>query len=276
MELNPLLEWQIKQRLVPPAERGEFKALTIDDNSCAVWLQYEEGGTDEDLELVLLGDHPEPYCPSDYKKNHIFNTEIEEAGIDSFIRGNWVLINQKEHGWGYCRSNAQAALELGLYPRQPFLIFISMNYYRCSYEYDEWDIDYCWDIVARLNDDLAIAEQRWRKWLQRAKRYITRTNKKLVEFNAKRESDTSAFYVRYDAFWSRGYDEMTPPDGKIILLCTRNTNTGTGKWAHHDLLRVRSDEFPRDTDLWKMFVQKVQARWPELTDEKISQMHKRW
>lgn len=58
----------------------------------------------------------------------------------------------------------QWALELGIAPEQPFLVRVDIPYsYRSSYEYDEWDTDYNYEILHVLPISPKEAAKRWKK-----------------------------------------------------------------------------------------------------------------
>lgn len=73
-----------------------------------------------------------------------------------------------EHGFYSERSWVEWGIQNGISPGQPFLIgFLKPVWSRTSYEYDEWDADYHWELIRALPCKQTSAGKAWEKALKR-------------------------------------------------------------------------------------------------------------
>lgn len=141
----------------PPGEHrgwGPFIPVMTDvyfDDVVYVWARLLPGGSWGDLDLELydgpsIGEMPEWF--SDY--------------------GEWLDGALIRYRCG-TPSSITWALENGIAPGQPFLLEVGPpRSYRCSWEYDEWDVDYDVGLVRVLPNSIDRAA---RSWLRELKNY---------------------------------------------------------------------------------------------------------
>lgn len=144
---------------------------------CYVWLQVVRDGLDLDVETYMDGEdfNTKPDW-LDYELGHlgwrdILSPQYRSPEVDDFT-GTW-------NNW---------ALENGLCPLQPFLVEMKHpRYYRCSYEYEEYDVDYYWEIVQRAPRTAKQVVRAWKMWMRtcartrRAWRKATATHAQSVQ-----------------------------------------------------------------------------------------------
>ncbi len=92
-----------------------------------------------------------------------------KASIPTYPEPSWVAkedsslseildnqLNYNEYAW------IKWGIENGISPGQPFLIGFSKSIWsRCSYEYDEWDADYPWELIRVLPNNPVSAGRSW-------------------------------------------------------------------------------------------------------------------
>lgn len=161
---------------IPP-----FVDVMIPNGPAYVWLQLV---LEEDLTVERCGDEvwgvdppdPEPHpedpallipfwdflkfgAPS--KDHEWLQEEISQIGWESLL--DLCDYNRRTED-GHHFEVIQWALECGIAPEQPFLVRIDIPYgYRCSYEYDEWETDYNYEIISVQPLSTKETAKRWKK-----------------------------------------------------------------------------------------------------------------
>lgn len=245
---------------------------------CYIWLQVVRDGVDLLVEPCLdvddcFGTTPEWYAHeldnTDWES--IISPEFKFGASDtSDFTGKW-------NDW---------CLQEGLCPGQRFLVeFKHPRWYRCSWEYEEYDVEYFWDIVMR---DPITPKQHARAWAQWQKT-CAKNREGLRRAKAKREhkrrTDVSAMYIRHDWFWAeRRCDDMALPDGFIVALWTEHGGMlASGRSPNHEDERRRlhreppvDDSGPSQEKAWRDLVANVQQSLPHLDTEMLRKLPKRW
>ena len=146
--------------------------------------------------------------------------EVAMGGIESPISTRWTSSHD-----GYSDMWIHFGLHFGVAPKQPFLVHVKEpRYYRSSYEYDEWDVEWDWDLVKAVPLSPEKAARRWEASIAavRAERdAMTEARRALMK---KAAEDTSAMFLKTDVYWTRYYDEQSPPDGTICRLYSSHGN----------------------------------------------------
>jgi len=234
---------------------------------CYVWLRLVRDGLDLSLEPCLtvhvFGEIPE-----------WFDYEIGQSGWDSVISTDYKPCESDANltgSWNYW------ALEMGVCPSQPFLVEIKPpRYYKCSYEYDEWDVEYFWDLAMTAPRSPRQAARAWELWK-------TECGKNHVAYRAwreheeyKRTHDVKAMYIRYDA-WGGGYSY--DDQGYIVALCS----THGGGWliegrspnyAEHSKSRDEGKP-PSYERAWSDLLENIQKHLPHLDPKVIRELPRR-
>jgi hypothetical protein len=186
-----------------------------DKSPVYVWLWLEE--YDEDLEIEecaasSIGDMPEWLDP-----------ELGQGGWESIISPTWTTV-ESGLGWCFARTWTTWALREGIAPRQPFQLEVHPpRYCRCGgYEYpDEWDVEWTWDIVRIERWPQERVLKAWDRWTRRVKCYDEYARSRMKTFLEKQTTDIKSMYVHTSWYWPSGtYDEMSPPGGVRVKLCS--------------------------------------------------------
>lgn len=169
--------------------------------------------------------------------------ELEDIGVDSLfdVRAydglGWLT-------WGLLN---------GILPEQSFLVCVSApRYYRCSYEYDEWDFDVSYEIVGRLPPESSVRdiEQLLDSAAQDARAHeaslaLTRTAQRL---------DVDRMFISVSWYYAtRWWDEMAAPDGVDYSLSTTRISHDSRQhgWGVR-LVSGRSDKGNREEAMQRL------------------------
>jgi len=234
----------------------------IGEEECYVWFCFIEEGYD--LLLDRCGDDQDGDNPK------WLDDELEMSGWDFFqgMGSNWCWDND------FGRF-AQWALEMGIAPYQPFRIwFKKPHYYRCSYEYDEWDVEWSWDVdrVIRISDWDAV--RRWEHYMMERRRFITERDIERRWVAEQHRTRTDGWSIKVELYWPSGsyYCDMTPPRGLMYRLRSSfNDDYGRNHWR--DLLVARSDEGSHD-EAMKNLLKQVKEHFPHVHGNKIRNLRK--
>lgn len=151
------------------------------------------------------------------------------------------------------------ALEQGVAPGQPFLVRIAEpRYYRCSYEYDEWDCEWDAEVVRVMPRRPDQSLRAWTRALQEAQRYRVFRDEQARKLMHRRITNHRAFVIQTDHYYAHGYYDEIPPDGIIVRLCSKNAkdyspyplaegrdNDGRYEVAFRDLLKQVQKQYPQ-------------------------------
>ena len=157
---------------------------------------------------------------------------IHETGI------GW-LIGAEQGGWDYPRV-LDWALREGLAPEQEFLVCVpEPTWYKCSYEYDEWDYECDLFIVRRLPVEVSV-----RKFEQIVSEvFADRRAREGAHEDLRRAqwADTERMYLHSEGYWSSGYNECSPPGGIMVRLLTTRGSLDKSYRGHGFLAEGRDD-----------------------------------
>lgn len=221
--------------------------------SCRVWLRLDDDCRgDLDLRRVR-GQHIG--TPPDW-----FTEECSESGLESAIHPQW---HPDGGTW------AMFGLEMGICPGQPFLVEIDApRWYRCSYEYDEWDVEWQWELLDREPRTSEKAARIWADFYVRRREILTAQRQASADRRLKAETDRAAMEVRMGVFWHRGfYDECAPPDGISARLTSTHGDLGIQGRAHGDNAHERAME---------ELAIRASLALPHLTPQFIRSLPRRW
>lgn len=231
--------------------------------ACYIWLWLVRDGIDL---------HVEPFPADSFGvEPDWFAFEFEQTDWSSILGAEWCSSMESDfagrwNNWG---------LEQGLMPKQAFLVELKPPHWsRCGGEYEEYDVEYYWDIVSRERRTPAQAARAWDQW-----RACCIRNRQLVRAardraQRVREHDVKAMYIRLDAFLTSRACSDDPPDGYIVRLCS--THGGS------TLLEGRSpanwdDKEPGSRDrAWAALIEQAAAKLPHLDLETLRKLPTRF
>ena len=203
---------------------------TVDMGRPPEWMAHED-----DLSLYYLMGPP-----------HLSVTHDRHSFIETWIR------------W---------ALEEGLAPGQPFLVRISQPHYSRSYE-GEYDVDWDVDIVRVMPRTPQQALRAWDRTLKLVVSYRNAWIKRWDRLKRLQIEDTDALCIQTDHYFpSRyGYDEMTPPSGLRVTLCSKhNSMYGQSKGRSHPAHLISGeDDEGRYDEAFRDLLKNVQKYYPEI------------
>lgn len=242
---------------------------------CYIWLQVFRDGIDLLVEPCLdvddFGTMPEWYdselSQTDWES--IISPEFKWSAADtSDFTGKW-------NDW---------CLQEGLSPGQRFLVeFKHPHWYRCSWEYEEYDVEYYWEIVLRDERTPKQHARAWAQWQKSCAKNREALRRQKAKREHKRRTDTKAMYIRYDAFWSRGYNDGYP-DGYIVALWTthggmlasgRSPNNEDERRRLHRQLPL-DENGPSQEKAWQDLIAQVKQHLPHLDPGQLRKLSTRW
>jgi len=239
--------------------------------ACYIWLQIVRDGVDlsvePDLGAAAFGTVPEWYAfemdNTDWAS--VISPEWKSCAETSNFTGTW-------NDW---------ALQEGFCPGQRFLVeFKQPRWYKCSYEYDEYDVEYYWDIVLRESRTPKQAIRAWEQWRKVCEEDRIAIRKQRDAREHKRKHDVAALFISYDVFWSSYYGDGYPPDGYIVRLMTKHGGSiAEGRSPNYDERYKRDDERiePTRERAWDDLIANVQKHLPHLDVEAIRKLSlNRW
>ena len=237
---------------------GPFRTDVYTERLVQVWLSFVEDGTDLLLEEVGQAEEGE--------KPEWFTEELSMGGYDFLdMAGPWS--SRDEHGVG---RHAQWALENGIAPYQFFRVSIEPpHYYRCSYEYDEWDVEWTtWiDKVIPITDWDAV--RRWEHYM------MHRRQAKNIDahYDAWRRHQLLTYpefmWLGWDSYYPTGtwnYDGSGWPTGTLVRL--HSEFYYEGRTNRMCIAEGRSDKGNRKEALSNM-LKKAKERIPHIHGNKI-------
>lgn len=220
------------------------------EDGVRVWLRLDDDCRgDLDIRLVR---GPRIGTPPGW-----FTEECSSSGLDMVLHAQWRPDTRDDR--------AVWAIERGLCPGQPFLVAIDPpRWYRCSYEYEEYDVEWTWDILDVVPRTPARAARAWAGFFERRGGHILDQEMRRHEQRRLAATDRAAMYVFRTMYWSRSYG---PPDGHIVRLTSRHgdlgiegraTGKGARKLAFEEMLRRAGLALPHlDPD----FIRSLPVRW---------------
>lgn len=240
---------------------------------CYIWLKVVRDGLDLGVEaehdVETFGEVPEWYA-----------FEMDSTDWESVIGPEWKSRTDESNFTGTWND---WALQEGFSPGQRFLIeFKHPRWYRCSWEYEEYDVEYYWDIVLREPRTPKQAIRAWKQWRKVCEEAREGCRLARAAQTYKRQHDVDAMYIQHDSFWSQGYyDDCSPPDGYIVRLCSSHGGGGIaeGRSPTYDERYKRRDSepmVPSRERAWEALIADVQKRLPHLDVEVIRKLSTRY
>ncbi len=169
------------------------------------------------------------------------------------------------------------ALAEGLCPGQPFLVeFKKPCWSKSGYEYEEWDVEYYWEIVARASHSPKQAARAWDQWIKRCSDDRRARRRQAARDKHKREHDVSAMYIRYDSFWIDRYGDDYPPDGYIVGLWTTHGGGQIASGRSPARSWPREETHPSQEHAWMDLLADIAKRLAHLDPAVIRKLPTRW
>ena len=227
---------------------------------CEVWLRLETGG--HDLVVEELPKTEEIGVKPDW-----IEFELGEVGWDGLLSPEW----HEGTSW------MTWALEQGLCPYQPFLVWVGKpHYYRCGgYEYpEEWDVEYDWEVIAHEHRNAKQAVRVWHRFVASRRRLLDAEMIAGQKLRERRHHDVTAMFIRYDSYWSDYCDDMTPPDGAIVRLCSSHGGWGSAileAW-HHGGGGYQDNQ----AKAWEKLLTQIRVELPHLDIYVIEKLQRRY
>lgn len=166
--------------------------------------------------------------------------------------------------WDCPRFNhARWAIRRGLCPGQPFLVAIDApEWYRCSYEYDEYDVNWTSSLIDRVEVPAAIAAARWA-------RFLTRRAARLEADRRRRDDEQSAAETAIDAMdvWTGIVGDW----GRVTEHIAR-LHGGRGG-GHRELAEGRG---PTREAAFDAMARRAMLRLPHLDRATVDNLPRRW
>lgn len=162
------------------------------------------------------------------------------------------------------------ALHRGIAPGTPFLVRIGEpKWYKCSYEYDEWDCEYDIKVVWVQPRTPEQSLKSWARFLDAMIRGRDVHCDALEKLRHLRETDENALSIRTDWYYSNGYyDEMSPPTGLTVQLWTSHTLYGNKHPLGAQLASGRSDRGDYQ-EAFRNLLKTCAERYPKLSPSAI-------
>jgi hypothetical protein len=221
--------------------------LFVPGGSAFVWLRWSLCGDAWDLDLrsasiAMIGTATE-----------WLSDELSHDGFDGIIHTPWLHIELPD-GIEFNVGGLHLAASLGLAPGQPFLVEIEPpRSYRTSYEYDEWDVEWTWEIVRRIPWSTEQAGRSWLRTMEQVERRRERHVRRTLAERELRRTDVAAMYIHRDVYWPNGQSEWTAPKGIIARLTSRRGHAwmvegrddqGRWEWAREAMIANARKKLP--------------------------------
>lgn len=181
---------------------------------CYLWLRFVPGWPEVDLE--------EFYEDSIGPRPKWLDEEISNSGLD-------MIIDVPHHAAGWM-------IEEGLSPGQPFCVEVYPPHWsKVSYEYNEWDCDWYWNIVRRMPCKPLSAASAWQRLFDGIRREEEKQARARERVRQKRMQDSKALYFRWESYWSHGYSDGEMPGGTRVSLCSDHTSENNRSYFSYEM-----------------------------------------
>lgn len=226
------------------------------DDEIYVWHQFEEDGHDlclTKLEEDSVGEEPD-WWSEDLDENIDYPLFSYTGGAD---RLKW-------------------AMERGVIHEQPFCIHITKpEWYRSSYEYEEYDMDYDINIVRIGKPRRSLSD--FERVLGDIIEYPALVEKRHQENQKARWANIKRMYIQCSLYFTSGqsYCEMSMPNGVSYKLYSTLADVDNPKYfMPHFLAEGRSDSGDHDKAFLDLQVE-VAREHPDVVSF-LDNLHKRW
>lgn len=191
-----------------PLKRGRRRPAPLVDIFTPEWIYIwlvVDGWNFEEAGEETVG-----VCPEWYQR------DVIESGWDSILGAtSWSSGWSRELLWCF---------EEGIAPGQPFQVFLPQpRWYRCSYEYEEYDCEYEPEIVrlAPMHPSLVLKKLAQAVADEKSDReYMAKRN---AELDFLRRTQVKDMHLHVDVYFGRGqssWDDMCMPSGIRYNLCS--------------------------------------------------------
>lgn len=177
-------------------------------NTAYVWYRLLQFTGDCDLDI-------EPYDGPRIGEPQTWFEEYEDTS-------NFWYSMRRGHGeWG----GFNFALENAIAPGQPFLMqFGPPHWHRCNYGYDEYDVDYDFEIVRKLPRHRVLAERSFSRAIALKKRHDERRARDREQLRVLQRTDISEMFIEQSLYCvNDGYRFDDFPSGKQVAICSNHT-----------------------------------------------------
>lgn len=210
----------IEQRGLLPVPEEAYQTANL--NTFELLLANEAGPTQKAPRVEL----PEEGSLESYwntLKNGAISYDNEAAHVEHGMMPEWYQYEIDQNGLpGILGDEVQTPewmLQMGIAPGQPLLLRIyPPHWYKSSWEYDEWDVEWDWDVICVLPLEPAVVLERWSSWLELLAQQDREYQEDVAELNELRHSDKSRMYL-VKSYRDRG----TPKEKVTVSLCTKHT-----------------------------------------------------
>lgn len=238
---------------------------------CYIWLKVVRDGLDLGVEaeddVETFGQPPE-----------WFEYEMDNTDWESVISPGWKPCTDTSNFTGTWND---WALQEGFSPGQRFLIeFKHPHWYRCSWEYEEYDVEYYWDIVLREPRTPKQAIRAWEQWRKVCEEHREGARQARAARQHKRTHDVAAMFIQHDVFWSSSYGDGYPPDGYIVRLSTKHGGSiAEGRSPTADERYKRRDSapvVPSRERAWDDLIANVKKHLPHIDPDLLQTLPRGW
>lgn len=175
----------------------------------------------------------------------------DDTSLDTVMSPEWT--HTKFEGHDFPDKWLKWALHHGISPGQPFLVRIGKPHYSYSYWDNECDVEWDVEVVRVMPKTLASARRSWERILARIRRYYAYFIARRNRLRHLQDTDSSALSLKTESFFADRYDEMSPPGGLRIILCSAHSQMwGPSKPSKAWPVHLVSGE-DRDGDYQKAF-----------------------
>ena len=215
--------------------------------ACFIWLKLVRDGWDLDLEEATdtgeFGVQPE-----------WLDRDVRETGWDTVIGPAYKPFDPSKPGASlFTGTWNDYALVLGVAPNQPFLVQIAQpRWHKCSYEYEEWEAEYDWEVIVRDPRSPRQALQAWNSWRRTCigNRAESRSRHEFEDFQ--RTYDIAGMYLKID--------------------CTRYNEKFVRLYSDHGNVVIASGQAEFENDAWQAIRDDIKKRLPHLPEGILDQL----
>lgn len=159
-------------------------------------------------------------------------------------------------------------MQNGIAPGQPFQVAVAMPYWwRCSYEYEEYEQNYYAELMAIAPLDLDEGRRRWAWFLHHRERAIAAFGERMAAERERAVTDVGAMYLTKDRYF-HGDPQMGRIGGYTARLHSRHGNRLLAEGRDEVESWIRDRQPSWDVALDRM-VERAVAAAPNLTPEII-------
>ncbi len=151
------------------------------------------------------------------------------------------------------------AIEHGLAPGQPFLLRIDSPDYSSDYWTGEVDVEWNYEFIRAMPCKPERTARSWERVLRNIDAFVKARDEYRAKLDHLRRTDTTAYCLRADSYWPSkyGYDDMTPPSGLSIYLCSKHQELPNPKPKLHLSWAVNLVSGEDDDGKWEVAFERL-------------------